>query len=201
VPGTDILVTGAWFRIEQTNLISSIPNTPFATQSGKVRSQGVEVEASGSLPLDLNFKLAFSRQKVRTIEDRNPINVGRGILGVGKGGVSANLEWAPTKGPLDGFAIGGAVRHVFPVYAGGYGGDFNYSDPETFRGNTPSYTLFDALVRYDLGKAVPSLNGVSLAINAANVFDKKHLSTCYLDYKWCWYGNRRTVQGTIGFRF
>ncbi|SEN07266.1 iron complex outermembrane recepter protein [Sphingomonas gellani] len=196
VPNTSILLTGAWFRIEQTNLLTPIPNTPFAIQTGKVRSQGVEVEAVAPLPYGFNARLAFSRQKVRTIADENPANIGKGILGVGRGGTSANLEWAPQSGALSGFAIGGAVRHVDRVYAGTYF-DASANAPD----HTPSYTLFDALARYDLGKAFSGMQGVTLSVNATNLFDKKYITTCYLDYGWCWYGNRRTVQGTIGVRF
>ncbi len=201
VPGTSILVTAAWFKIDQTNLVTTNPLTNFATQSGKVRSKGVEIEASAPLPYGFNAKLAFSRQRVKTIEDTNPANIGKGILGVGRGGVSANLEWAPTSGTFDGFAIGGAVRHVDHVYAGTYTDASIPAYANGVESNTPSYTLADALVRYDIGKFAPKLAGVSLAVNVTNLFDKKYISTCYLDYGWCWYGNRRTVQATIGYRF
>ena len=193
MPGTSILLTGAWFRIDQSNVITYGPNFAFATQTGKVRSRGVEVEASAPLPYDFNLRFAFSRQKLRVIEDANPANIGKGILGVGRGGTSANLEWAPKQGALAGFAIGGAVRHVDRVYAG------TYFDGVTR--NTPSYTLFDALARYDMGALSPGLRNITLAVNATNIFDKKHITSCYLDYGWCWYGNRRTVQGTIGFHW
>uniref|UniRef100_UPI0035CC5FDE TonB-dependent siderophore receptor n=1 Tax=uncultured Sphingomonas sp. TaxID=158754 RepID=UPI0035CC5FDE len=199
VPGTQILLTGAWFRIDQTNLITTNPVTQTASQSGKVRSTGVEFEASAPLPLGFNARVAYSRQKVRTVADADPANIGNGILGVGRGGVSANLEWAPRSGAWEGFAIGGAVRHVDSIYAGTIY-DASYT-PVATRQSTPGFTVYDALMRYDLGKIAPRLEGVSLGINAQNVFDKKYVSTCYLDYAWCWYGNRRTVQGTIAYRF
>ncbi|USI72670.1 TonB-dependent siderophore receptor [Sphingomonas morindae] len=186
VPGTQILLTAAWFRIHQTNLLTAVPNTNYSIQNARVRSKGVEVEATAPLPYGFEARLAFSRQSVRNSD-------GSRILGVGRGGTSANLEWAPKTGPAAGLAIGGAVRHVDQVYAG------TYFDGITR--NTPGVTLFDALARYDLGKLSPRLDGLSLALNATNLFDKKYLTTCYLDYGWCWYGNRRTVQGTIGFRW
>jgi len=196
VPGTDILITGAWFHIEQTNVVVSDPLNFSAYQAGKVRSRGVEVEASGSLPYDFAFKVAFSRQNVKDVKDVDPTKVGRGLATVGRGGITANLEWAPKSGPAAGFAIGGAVRHVDRVYA-----DY-YADPFTGTSrplNTPSYTLFDALIRYDLGKVSPRLANVQVGVNATNLFDKKYLTSCFANYGWCWYGNRRTVQGTIGF--
>jgi iron complex outermembrane receptor protein len=193
VPGTNILVTGAWFRIEQTNVVVSDPVTFLSSQLGKVRSEGIEVEASGTLAHDFNVKVAFSRQRVKNVQDVNPANVGKSLATVGRGGVSANLEWAPQSGPARGFAIGGAVRHVDGVYADVYvDGVARY---------TPAYTVFDALMRYDLGRLSPRLDGVSLAVNATNLFDKTYLTSCYANYAWCWYGNRRTVQGTVNVRW
>jgi iron complex outermembrane receptor protein len=185
-PDKNIQLTAAYFSIHQTNVLTYIPIFNYSEVSGKVHSRGVEVDASAHLPYGFDAKLAYSRQNVTT-------QGGGRILGVGRGNSSFNLEWAPKDGPAKGLAIGGAVRHVDEVFAG------TYSDGITR--NTRPYTLFDALARYDLGKSFPSLEGFSVAINAQNIFDKKHISTCYLDYGWCWYGNRRTVQGTIGFRW
>ncbi|MEG8014992.1 TonB-dependent siderophore receptor [Sphingomonas sp. 22R3R2A-7] len=190
--GTPILVTAAWFRIEQTNVVVSYPDFT-SDQVGKVRSQGIEVEASAPLPYGFNAKLAYSRQRVKKVEDVVAANIGLPLATVGRGGISANLEWAPTEGPASGFAIGGAVRHVDKTYA-----DF-YADGVARY--TPAYTVFDALIRYDLGKLSPRLANVDLGVNATNLFDKKYLTSCFTNYAWCWYGNRRTVQATIGYRW
>lgn len=198
-PGTQILVTAAWFRIEQTDVLTSVPIGGYSTQSGKVRSKGVEIEASAPLPYGFNTRLAFSRQKVRVVADADPAKIGGKVQGVGKGNLTAFVEWAPDEGPLTGFAIGGDVRHVDKVYAGS--ALFTaFERPGGYE--TPSYTVFDALIRYDLGKAASRLGGVTLQVNATNLFDKKHLTSCYLDFvAWCWYGNRRTVQGTIAYKW
>lgn len=195
VPGSQILVTASWFRITQSGLLLAgpIPNT--SIQGGKFRSKGVELEATAPLPYGFNARLAFSRQTVKSVGDENPAN----LLGVGRGGVSANLEWAPKNGPAAGLAIGGAVRHVDSVAAGTYNDGVTYFGDVQYR--TPSYTVFDALLRLDLGKISPRLANIEASVNATNLFDKKTISSCYLNYGWCWYGNRRTVQGTIGFHW
>jgi iron complex outermembrane receptor protein len=192
VPSTNILVTAAWFRIDQTNVVVSYPDFT-ADQIGKVRSQGVEVEATAPLPYGFNAKLAFSHQRVKKLEDVVAANIGLPLATVGRGGISANLEWAPTSGTASGFAIGGAVRHVDKTYA-----DF-YSDG--IARYSPAYTVFDALMRYDLAKLNPRLANVELGVNATNLFDKKYLTSCFANYAWCWYGNRRTVQGTISYHW
>jgi iron complex outermembrane receptor protein len=193
VPGTTILVTAAWFNIEQTNVVVSDPISFLASQTGKVRSRGVEMEATVPLPYGFNAKLAFSHQKVKVLEDVAAARVGRPLMGVGRGNLTANLEWSPKSGPAEGLTVGGAVRYVDKVYAGIY--------LDNVARSTPSYTLFDALVRYDLGKLSPQLANFQVGVNATNLFNKRYLTSCYTDYGWCWYGNRRTVQGTIGYRF
>jgi len=191
VPGTEILLTGAWFNITQSNVVVSDPVTYLAYQVGKVRSRGVEIEATAPLPHGFNVKLAFSRQNVKVLDDVDPARIGHGLATVGRGGISADVEWAPQTGPAAGFAIGGTIRHVDRTYADRYI-DGNYYD-------TPAYTVVDALIRYDLGKVSPSLAGAKIGTTATNLFDKKYLTSCFANYGWCWYGNRRTVQGTIGF--
>ena len=183
-----LTLSAAYFHIEQTNVLSYDPVSFAATQSGKVRSRGVEVEAQAQLPYGFDGRLAFSRQSVKILQDQDPNNVGNGPPTVGRGGVSANLEWAPRSGLLRGFAIGGDVRHVDRVYAYGLN-------------DSPSYTLVDALMRYDLGAYDPRLRGLQLSINANNIGNDRYLTGCYVNYSWCWYGARRTVEGTIRYSF
>jgi iron complex outermembrane receptor protein len=193
-PGTQILLTAAWFRIDQTDIVVSDPVTFLSYQVGKARSQGVEIEATVPLPHNFNARVAFSRQNVKVLKDVNPLNVGHPLDTVGRGGVSANVEWAPRSGPAAGLEIGGAVRHVDSTYA-----DY-YLDQSVAAGplRTPAYTVLDALIRYDLGALSPRLVGVDVGVNVTNLFDKKYLTSCFANYGWCWYGNRRTVQATIG---
>jgi iron complex outermembrane receptor protein len=188
VPNTEILLTAAYFHIEQTNVLTYDPVTFGAYQSGKVRSRGVEVEVKAPLPHGFNLAVAFSRQSVKILDDQDPQNVGHGPANTGRGGTSATLNWAPKGGPLQGLELGGAVRQVNRTYA--YG---SY--------DAPGYTLFDALVRYDLGAASSRLAGLELAVNATNLFNKRYLTGCYVNYDWCWYGYRRTVQGTVSYRW
>lgn len=194
-PGTQILVTAAYFRITQTNVLLSVPNTNYSLETGKVRSRGFELEASAPLPGGFSARLAASRQKVRD-------DAGAKLFGVGKGNVTALVEWAPTDGPLAGFGVGGDVRHVMKTYMGGAADVATpFLRPGGFE--APSYTVFDALARYDLGRVSPRLEGLTLQVNATNLLDKKYYTGGYLDggTGWIWYGARRTVQGTVAFRW
>ena len=86
--------------------------------------------------------------------------------------------------------FGSGVRYI-----GNRAGD----DANSF--SLPGVTLFDAGLHYDLAALGPQFKGYKAQVNATNLFDRQYLTSCFANYNWCWYGNRRTVQGTIGFRF
>ena len=54
--------------------------------------------------------------------------------------------------------------------------------------------------RQDLGQAIPSLKGLTAAINASNLFDREYVSACATATK-CFYGAGRTVIGTLTYRW
>ncbi|WP_018075775.1 TonB-dependent siderophore receptor [Novosphingobium nitrogenifigens] len=192
--GSAMLISAAWFHIEQSNLLTAIPSSIYSTQSGKVRSEGLEIEAKVPLPGGFAFRGAYGHQKVRTVADvETPTNIGQGIIGVGNGNLAVNLDWHARSGPLKGLMLGAGLRHVEHVYGGQVDGVATYS---------PAYTLADALVRYDLGQASHRLSSMELALNVTNLFDKTYLTSCYItSVGWCWYGQRRTVQGTISWHW
>lgn len=190
--GSALLISADWFHIEQTNLLTAIPSSSYSTQSGKVRSEGFEIEGKVPLPAGFSFTGALSHQKVRTIaDDETPSNIGTGLIGVGDGNMSARLDWTAKSGRFAGLSLGAGLRHVEHVYGGVVDGVQTY---------TPAYTLTDALVSYDLGAADARLKGLRLSANVTNVFDRQYLTSCYLNYfAWCWYGQRRTAQATVSW--
>lgn len=199
--GTSILISAAWFHIDQTNVVTTNPLTYLATQSGKYRSEGFEIEASAPLPYGFNLRGAYSHQHVRDVVDTDTRNIGGGLAGAGDGNLAVNLDWTAKGGPLKGLNLGAGVRHVDKVYAGIFDPALGTAYKQYY---TPSYTVIDAMLHYDLANLDQRMHGVNLALNVSNLFDKKYLTSCYL-YPgwdaWCWYGQRRTVQGTVSFRW
>lgn len=151
-------------------MLVSDPVSFASQQVGKVRSRGFELEANAPLPYGFQAKVAFSRQKTKVLEDVFAARVGQPLVSTGWGGVTANLEWSPKSGPVEGLTLGGAVRYVDRVYADLYTDPITQTVTPT---NTPSYMLFDALVRYDLGALSERLQNVQFAVNATNVFNKR----------------------------
>ncbi|PLC54432.1 hypothetical protein CR155_06535 [Pollutimonas nitritireducens] len=64
----------------------------------------------------------------------------------------------------------------------------------------PAATLVDAAMDYDLGRANPSLKGMSVALNITNLFDKEYVASCYSE-EWCWYGYQRSVRASLRYRW
>ena len=80
-----------------------------------------------------------------------------------------------------GFTLGGGVRYNGPSYDG------------TDNNRVGGVTLFDALLAYDHGP-------VRVALNVNNLFDREYIGTC-LARGDCYYGTRRTVVGSVTYRF
>jgi iron complex outermembrane receptor protein len=86
---------------------------------------------------------------------------------VPKNQASLWLDYTLQQGDFTGLGFGGGVRYFGATY-----GD---------AGNTrhiPGYTLFDAMMRYDLGEIGPKLKGAKFSVNASNIFNKKYVATC-----------------------
>ena len=185
--GTGILLTAAVFRIDQTHVVVSNPITFSATQSGKVRSQGVEFEARLPVVRGLDLTASYSRQRVRTLQDDNAFNVGHPLIGVADQNAGLFVNHAVDTGALAGLNVGGGVRHVGSTY-GGYLTDSAGTRVSRYV-SSPAYTVVDAVIGMDLGRLGAQLNGLNLALHVANLFDRRYVNSCYVDgVQWCWYG-------------
>jgi len=96
-------------------------------------------------------------------------------------GLSNSREWVYI-GETDNIAIGSYGFVANPNY-----------------GHSNAYTVYDAAVHYDLGRMNNSLKGVSVSVNANNVFDKEYISTC--DGFYCYYGDRRSVLASVDYKW
>ncbi|WP_256327821.1 TonB-dependent siderophore receptor [Nitrosospira sp. Nl5] len=188
-PGTRSLFTAALFELTKTNVLIPDPRTPLGlSQTGEIRSRGAELEARTEVFRGLNLIGAFTYNDVKVTESaqgfegKMPILVPNtstsGWLDYNLG--TLNVDW------LRGFFIGGGVRYVGKVF----NDDANTSI-------TPSFTLFDAVVRYDHGPW-------QFLINANNIFNEKYFSASSVvpgSGGSFFMGTQRTVVGTLKFRF
>lgn len=171
--GVPAQITLAAFDIEQSNLPNpnDLPDAP-SQQEGVAEIRGVEVEARARLG---DFTLEANASHIET-EDAN----GFEFPSVPSEQASMWLGYEPP-GAWHGFRAGVGVRYVGESWDGA----------DSLR--TPSYTLGDLMIGYRLGHW-------DFALNARNITDREYLATC-LARGDCFFGERRTVVGTVRYRF
>lgn len=171
--GVPLQVTAAVFDIEQSNLANpnDLPGAP-SQQEGVAEIRGVELEAKARLG---DFTVEANASHLET-EDAN----GFRFPSVPADQASVWLGYEPG-GAWHGFRAGVGVRYVGESWDGA----------DSLR--TPSYTLGDVMIGYRTGNW-------DFTLNANNVTDKEYLATC-LARGDCFFGLRRTVVGTVRYRF
>jgi iron complex outermembrane receptor protein len=181
-PGYNSFVTLSAYHLVRRNVQTPDPNDiDFLVQTGEVTTRGVEFEAVASLTDNLSLNASYSLLDAEVTKS-NDVDLGKRPTGVAKNLASLWADYALKDGPLDGLSFGAGVRYV-----GNSPGDAENSF------TVPSYTLLDAALRYKFGK-------LQLAINANNLLDKEYVSTCFASTS-CYYGQRRTVIGSLTYRW
>ncbi len=179
------IYTAAFFDLTKTNVLTRDPNdeTGFRLmQTGEVRSRGVELEARTELLRGLNAIGSFTYHDVENLKDTDfkgkmpvqvPTTMASGWLDYSFGALG--IDW------LRGFGLGGGVRYMGKVF-----------DDQENTSSTPSFTLFDATLRYEKG---PML----FTINSSNIFNNRYVASTFFGRHYL--GTERTVIGTLAFRF
>ncbi|CUS44159.1 MAG: TonB-dependent siderophore receptor [Pseudomonadota bacterium] len=218
--GTHAIFTLSAYDLKRQNVPVGDPRagtggipTNAQIQIGEVRVRGVELEGRGEVVpgfdvvAALTYTDAIITQGTPAIaptatNSGTPTTTGTRQLGTPKWLGSTFLSYDFGKsgnatGPLVGLTLGAGARYV-----DGSDGTTNYAvinGVTTFeRFTTRSFVLVDALIGYDLGRASPSLQGVSLAVNAANLLDKRHVSACPFSNS-CYFGAARTVMASVRY--
>lgn len=193
-PGTNLLLTGAVFDLTQQNVLTpDSADFRFNTQAGEARVRGVELEAKASLTDSLDLIASYAGMSSKFTK-ANANAAGVSIVGnelpfVPRHQAAAWLDYTVRTGSLAGLGLGAGVRYI-----GTSVGD----NANLYR--TPVVTLVDAAIRYDFGYRYPALKGVDMAVNATNLFDKIHVTTC-IAATGCFYGNRQTILATLRYRW
>lgn len=194
--GWNGLFTAALFDITQSNVRTSVTDMPGQyRQLGEVRSRGLELEAKFRPLPGLNVVASYTYQDVETTKDM-PATTG-GASNEGKTPYLTPAHqaalWADYtfgSGQLNGLTVGAGLRHVGATWA---------DTSNTTR--VPSYTLVDAMLKYDLGRMTPSLNGATVALNIKNLFDEPYVAGCAGRLTSCYWGYGRTALATLTYRW
>jgi iron complex outermembrane receptor protein len=183
-PGSRSLFTAALFELTKTNVLTpDIRAGGLLTLTGEVRSRGAELEARTEVFRGLNVIGAFTYNDVKITESVNDVvgNIPMRVPNLTTSGwldynlAALNISW------LKGFGIGGGARYVGRVF-----------NDEENTSITPSFTLFDAVLRYDHGPW-------RFFINANNIFNEKYYSASSGGN--FFRGTERQVIGTLKLNF
>ncbi|ELP5127974.1 ferrichrome porin FhuA [Escherichia coli] len=181
-----IVVTGALYQLTKTNNLMADPNgSLFSVEGGEIRACGVELEAKAALSASVNVVGSYTYTDAEYTTDTT--YKGNTPAQVPKHMASLWADYTFFDGPLSGLTLGTGGR-----YTGS-----SYGDPaNSFK--VGSYTVVDALVRYDLARV--GMAGSNVALHVNNLFDREYVASCFNTYG-CFWGAERQVVATATFRF
>lgn len=187
-----VTITTAIYHLSKDKNLTVDPNdNAFSVQGGEIRSRGLELEAKAAVDANINLIASYTYTDAEYTHDtlyqgKRPAEVPRNMA-------SLWADYTFHETALSGLTFGAGARYV------GATSSFYASGPQvndTF--NVPSYTVADAMAKYDLARF--GLPGSSIAVNVNNLFNREYVSSCYRDYA-CYWGAERQVVATATFRF
>ena len=187
-PEMNALLTAAVFDLTRQNLLTADPINPGnSLQSGEARSRGIELEARASLAQGLNVVAAYTYLDTIYTKDNSGLE-NKHLPAVPNHLLSTWAYYTVPSGPFEGVSLGTGVRYIGP----------SFSSDNSFK--VPGVALVDLTVRYDLGHAVPKLQGAELHVNVSNLLDAKYVASCYYG-NWCAYGYQRQLFAGLTYRW
>lgn len=214
-PGTQTILTLSVYDLARQNVLVTDPtNIRNSIQVGETKTRGVEAEGRGSLKPGLTFSMALTYMDAKYTKG-NPVTAGvinggqqsgvtgTKVLGTPNWMASTFLSYDLSKnkavsGLLSGLTFGGGVRYVGP--SDGLNSTAASGVTTINRFSVKGFTLFDLMFNYDLGAMDERMKGITLALNANNVLNKRHVASCFAA-GWCWFGSPRTVVGSLRYKW
>ena len=177
--GGPILATLALFNLTRSNVLNAVTPT-LQTQTGEERSRGIELGLNATLAEGLSAVGSFTAYSIQNTEDADRTILGKVPLATPEVLSSLFVDYTLPDGDLRGLGFVAGERYVGASYA----------DPQN-TSRVPDYWLTDAGIHYDR-------DGYRIAVNVRNLFDRTYVASCN-STAGCFYGDRRTVLGTLTY--
>ncbi|EKQ2080649.1 TonB-dependent siderophore receptor [Salmonella enterica] len=186
-PGSSVMNSLAVYQLTQRDVNTIDPLNPaFYTQTGEVRSRGVELESRAALTDNINIMLSYAWVN-NVVTSANDNTQGRHPVGVPAQTGSMWLDYRFNKGPFQGLLIGGGTRYLGASWGNG---------TNTFR--VPAVWLSDMTIRYTPGAW--HLYNLELGLTLNNLTNKSYVASC-TSAPYCSIGVGRNVTGSISWFF
>jgi iron complex outermembrane receptor protein len=176
----------AVFDIKEKNRLAPGPTQLYSIQIGEAGIRGLELEYIGSITPDLDIMASYTYLDAKVTQGDF---VGSRIESVPQNYASL---WAKHKFGwfgVPGFSVGAGVRYIGESWSTG----MSPVTSSAWTIATPDHTLFDAMFAYEN-------KNWRLQVTGTNLADKIYFGSC-LARGDCFYGNRRTVVGTLTYKF
>ncbi|MEL0628345.1 TonB-dependent siderophore receptor [Psychromonas aquatilis] len=182
----------ALFNIVKSNVVTVDPTTVGSgtysyVQIGEVRSRGVEFDSKFQLTDSLDLAANYTYLDVEVTKDT--LYEGTTPLYNPEHSASLWANYVTDEGIFRGSKVGAGVRYV---------GEMQKNTANT-QGMVPDYTIVDLSLGYELGNALPSLEGASADLIVSNLFDTDSY-TCY-DEDSCWNNEDRSIELKVNYTF
>ena len=190
IPDTNAIVSAAYFDIDQRDGV--ILDGTFDDAGNQrqrqldLTSRGFELEGSASFDNGWSFIGSYTYMEME-IKKGLPGTVGNELSSTPNHIVSLWGRYDFQEGAMKGLGLGAGVRYV----GESYGDDLN-----TFKNEDRVFV--DTALSYDFGARNPDLEGVSLQVNAKNLFDERK-PVCTVGN--CYWDEGRSVFGSLRYRF
>jgi iron complex outermembrane receptor protein len=181
-----ISTTLSVFQLTKDKNLSSDPeHVLYSIQNGEQRSRGIELETKAALTENVDIIGSYSYTDAEYTKDtlyqgNRPAEIPKNMAALW-----GNYTFHETS--LSGLTLGLGSRYI---------GSTEGDNANSF--NVKPYTIWNAVVQYDLGRF--SMPGSTLALNVNNLFDKNYVAGCYATTA-CFYGAERQITATATLRF
>jgi iron complex outermembrane recepter protein len=183
-PGTRVFLTAALFDLTRENIVQTDPGSFLPVQRGEARSRGLELEGVGSFDSGVDVIASYTLLDNEIVETTDPVERGKRFPQTPAQFASLWGKYTVQNGVLKGFGIGGGARYIGNTYA---------DVGNTFK--VPGFVVGDAMIDY-------TWHRYRLAVNVSNLFDHEAFGCLTrVATNFCTYGERRTVVGTIAYRW
>ncbi|HEY9216356.1 MAG TPA: TonB-dependent siderophore receptor [Ancylobacter sp.] len=191
--GTRMLLTAAYYDIRQNDVVMGAWNPALGEtvyqQIGEIHNRGFEFSARSEITDNLSVIASYSYVDSEIVESVTEAEIGQTPARIPAHQASAWARYSFDTGRLDGLTVGAGVRYI---------GESWGNNTNTFI--VPDVTLFDAMLRYDLGVLNAKWAGAELQLNAKNIADTLYVASCANAYA-CFYGEGRTVTASLKYRW
>jgi len=183
-PGTRSLFTAALFDLTRENYVQTDPGSFLSVQRGKARSRGVELEGLMSFRSGVDVIANYTLLDNEVLETVDTSEKGKRLTQTPAQFASVWAKYTVPNGLFKGLGVGGGARYTGSTYS---------DIANTFK--VPGFVLGDATIDY-------VWRNYRIAVNIKNMFNQDNFG-CFERgaTNFCSPGERRTVVGTIAYRW